>query len=310
MIDSLQIQERKPTRTFANVNKAAKRTHLDKALWNIFKAKKKRKPKVEEAFEKDFTLPELMAAVKKLKPRKAPGPDKIKNEMIVNLRPSTKVILLTYIEIWQDMKSIYLESAEKILGKKTKKAQKPFISDEILKLSKDKKKARTENKQEEYKRLKKELRKKIRKEKKDWLEQECAKINTANEQRKSEELYQQIKKVKGNKLFVKNQCIKDENGNTLTESNDVLGRWHDYGKGLFSFPKPPTDLDFSEDDLEPIPLFHEVESAIYQLKSGKAPGLDNVPSELLKFSDLSSKKAIHTLCCNIWKTGLWPDEWK
>ena len=213
-------------------------------------------------------------------------------------------------QIWQGMKNIYLESAEKILGKKTKKNSKPFISEEILQLSKDKKKARIENKQEEYRRLKKELRNKIRKEKKEWLEQECGKISSANEQRKSKELYQQIRKVKGNKQFIKNQCIKDENGNTLTEAKEVLERWHDYGKGLFSFTKPTSVLDFSNEDLEPEPLFHEIESAIYQLKSGKAPGLDNVPSELLKFSDSTSKKAIHLLCCKIWKTGSWPEEWK
>ena len=151
---------------------------------------------------------------------------------------------------------------------------------------------------------------KIRKEKREWLEQECAKITTANEQRKSKELFQQIKKVKGDKLYARNQCIKDKDGNTLTDAKDVLNRWHDYGKGLFSFENKEDAPEFPTESLEPEPLFDEIESAIHQLKSGKAPGLDNVPGELLKFSDISSKKALHSLCCKIWRSGTWPTEWK
>ena len=62
----------------------------------------------------------------------------------------------------------------------------------------------------------------------------------------------------------------------------------------------------------PVPahLFDEVCNAINQLKSGKAPGLDHIPGELLKFSDLLSKKAVHSLCCKIWTSGTWPTEWK
>ena len=55
------------------------------------------------------------------------------------------------------MKNIYLDSAEKILGKRENKKTKPYVSEEILQLSRDKKKARTENKQEEYRRLKRLL---------------------------------------------------------------------------------------------------------------------------------------------------------
>ena len=197
-------------------------------------------------------------------------------------------------EIWEDMKKIYLESAEKVLGKKECRKTKPYVSEEILQLSKDKRKARTNNNKDEYKRLKKLIRLKIREEKKNWLEQECAKITVANEHRKSKELYQQIKKVKGNKLHIKNLCIKDKDDNTLTDSQEVLGRWHDYGKGLFnSSDKNDETYPFPENNFEPEPLFDEVADAINQLKNGKAPGLDNIPGELLKYSDHLSKNALH-----------------
>ena len=88
-------------------------------------------------------------------------------------------------EIWEDMKKVYLESAEKVLGKKESKKTKQYVNEEILQLSRDKRKARSNNNKEEYRRLKKKIRLKIRQEKKNWLQQECAKITAANEQRKS-----------------------------------------------------------------------------------------------------------------------------
>ena len=95
-------------------------------------------------------------------------------------------------EIWEDMKKIYIECAENILGRKERKKSKPYISEDIRKLAMEKKKARNENKREEYKRLKREIRKQVRNEKREWLERECAKITVANEHHKSRENFEQI----------------------------------------------------------------------------------------------------------------------
>ena len=83
-------------RTFAKINKSSKRTALDKALFKLFK-KKKNRPSNIAAFDKVFSETELEAALKKLKVCKAPGADKIKNEMIINLGLEAKRILLNFI---------------------------------------------------------------------------------------------------------------------------------------------------------------------------------------------------------------------
>ena len=49
-------------------------------------------------------------------------------------------------------------------------------------------------------------------------------------------------------------------------------------------------MDF--ENTEPEPLLEEVLAAIDQLKSGKLPGLDGIPAELIKHAGL----AIHYLC--------------
>ena len=71
-------------------------TALDKALFKLF-IRKKNRPSNLAAFDKEFSETELEAALKKLKVCKAPGADKIKNEMIINLGLEAKRILLNFI---------------------------------------------------------------------------------------------------------------------------------------------------------------------------------------------------------------------
>ena len=161
--------------------------------------------------------------------------------------------------------------------------------------------------------LKREIKRKIRRDKKDWLAQECAKINEHNENRKSRELFEQVRSVKQSKFQAKNQCINKSDGTTLTEPEEILNRWHEYGNALFNDqaqnePRNSSVSSFENFDLEPEPLMTEIETAIKELKSRKSPGLDNIPGELLKHSGESGVKAIHYLCCQIWKTGQWPAE--
>ena len=54
----------------------------------------------------------------------------------------------------------------------------------------------------------------------------------------------------------------------------------------------------------------EVRHSIRNLKKGKAPGNDGVTSEMIQAGGDSSVKIYHTLCCKIWKSGTWPEEWK
>ena len=61
---------------------------------------------------------------------------------------------------------------------------------------------------------------------------------------------------------------------------------------------------------EPLPILEwEVRDAIMALKYGKSPGLDNIPSELLKHGLESIIIIITTLCQHIRKTKKWSDQW-
>lgn len=52
-----------------------------------------------------------------------------------------------------------------------------------------------------------------------------------------------------------------------------------------------------------------MEAAINKLREGKAVGLDRVSAEVIKALDERGVKFIHRLCQQIWRTGVWPEDW-
>ena len=75
-------------------------------------------------------------------------------------------------ELWKETSDTYKEIAESKLGKKKSKPQKPFITEEVFELCKEKSQARKKGNREKYKQLKKEIRAKIRRDKVTWLKEE------------------------------------------------------------------------------------------------------------------------------------------
>ena len=91
---------------------------------------------------------------------------------------------------------INLESADATLGKATRRAKKPWISNEVLLLAEEKSKLRrdkgTKAKEERYKNLRSEIQRNIRKDKAYWLEERCREVNGVNIAGKAKEMYSAI----------------------------------------------------------------------------------------------------------------------
>ena len=56
-------------------------------------------------------------------------------------------------------------------------------------------------------------------------------------------------------------------------------------------------------------LREEVEEAVQSLKAGKSPGVDNIPSELLKNGGEATTIVLTVILKKIWKIKEWPKEW-
>jgi hypothetical protein len=82
---------------FASINRSDKRTEKDKDRVQDLRLREHACTTSIALFEDEFTQSELIRAMKKLKLRKSPGPDKIHNEMLIHLGSVGKAVILHLI---------------------------------------------------------------------------------------------------------------------------------------------------------------------------------------------------------------------
>ncbi|XP_065092188.1 uncharacterized protein LOC135713044 [Ochlerotatus camptorhynchus] len=109
---------------------------------------------------------------------------------------------------------------------------------------------------------------------------------------------------------------KDLDGNLLTNECEVIERWKQYydehlnGEAAENEGGTATDLGTrAEDDRLPAPDLQEVEEEIGRLKNNKATGVDQLPSELLKYGGEALARALHWVIAKIWEEEILPEEW-
>ena len=62
--------------------------------------------------------------------------------------------------------------------------------------------------------------------------------------------------------------------------------------------------------LEPDNVECEVKWASRKITRNKVSGGDGIPAELLQILKDDAVKVLHSVCQQIWKTQLWPQDWK
>ena len=105
-------------------------------------------------------------------------------------------------------------------------------------------------------------------------------------------------------------AIKDRTGeNLLTDPREIELRWKEYFETLLN-PVENEDIfeiDFDIDGSnEPDFSLNELEKALINMKNGKAPGEDGIPSELLKNMGREGKMWFLDLCKGFWNRGTLP----
>ena len=99
----------------------------------------------------------------------------------------------------------------------------------------------------------------------------------------------------------------------LTEAEDTKKRWQEYMEELYKKDLHDEDnLDgvITHAHLEPDILKCEVKWALESITIYKANGGDGIPVELFQFLKDDAVKVLHSICQQIWKTQLWPQDWK
>jgi hypothetical protein len=114
-------------------------------------------------------------------------------------------------------------------------------------------------------------------------------------------------------LQTSNNLVKDENGDLLADSHNILNRWKNY------FSKLPNVHNVSEvrhlevhtaETLVPGPSHLEVEITIAKMKKYESPGSDQILAELIQSGGEILLSVIHKLFNSIWNKEELPDQWK
>ena len=96
-----------------------------------------------------------------------------------------------------------------------------------------------------------------------------------------------------------------------TVSEDIKKRWQEYTEELYK-----KDLHNQDNHngvithLEPDILECEVKWVLESISMNKASGGDGIPVELFQILKDHAVKVVYSICQQIWKTQLWPEDWK
>ena len=97
----------------------------------------------------------------------------------------------------------------------------------------------------------------------------------------------------------------------LTEAEDIKKRWQEYTEELYKKDHhDPDNHDGVITNLEPDILECEVKWALGSITMKKTSGGDRFLVELLQILKDDAVKVLHSIYQQIWKTQLWPQDWK
>lgn len=103
------------------------------------------------------------------------------------------------------------------------------------------------------------------------------------------------------------KLVKDKEGKLLTTEKEQAERWAQHFEEVLNGPEPeePADPEPTEDiaiNTDP-PSQAEVQTAIRDMKRGKAPGIDMLHAEMLLADITTASRVLTDLFTKIWENG-------
>ncbi|XP_049776112.1 uncharacterized protein LOC126163201 [Schistocerca cancellata] len=223
----------------------------------------------------------------------------------------------TVEEEWVALRDEVVKAAEDQVGKKTRASRNLWVTEEILNLIDERRKyknAVNEAGKKEYKRLKNEIDRKCKMAKQGWLEDKCKDVEAYLTRGKIDTAYRKIKETFGDK---RNTCInfKSSDGNPVLSKEGKAERWKEYIEGLHKGDVLEDNImemeeDVDEDEMGDAILHEEFHRALKDLRRNKAPGVDNIPLELLTALGKPVLTKLYHLVSKMYETGEIPSDVK
>uniref|UniRef100_A0A8D8VL77 Craniofacial development protein 2 n=2 Tax=Cacopsylla melanoneura TaxID=428564 RepID=A0A8D8VL77_9HEMI len=216
-----------------------------------------------------------------------------------------KTSLETEVKVNQIVKATQLIKKD-ILTRETNK-KKSWMTDEIINLMEERRKRKLENDINGYRKVNAEIQRKIRTAKQQELSEKCAEIEISQAKYDTFSVHKKVKEITGKAKKKSVGRLENDEGEIIVDIEQIKTTWKNYVEELF--------LDIrSEQKIEdtttgPEILIDEVEAAIKTLKDGKAPGPDEVQSEIIKLFSDDFKKELTVIFNVIYNSGEIPKDW-
>ena len=140
-----------------------------------------------------------------------------------------------------------------------------------------------------------------------WWKNKAAELQDAADSHDMKRFYSGLKAVYGPKVSGSVPVWSADGSKLISDKRQILQRWADHFETVLN-----QSSDFDDTVLDEIPLWplathlddppttQEVNKAIYQLASDKAPGADCIPAEVFKEGGIKLKERLLRLYNNIW----------
>lgn len=218
---------------------------------------------------------------------------------------------------WRMIKESIIKAATG-LGNKKKVRNKWFDKEceELLKIRKDKRIIMLQRMNEEttnqYRQQRRKTKQIIRRKKRNMEKANMEQMEEDGRTNNARSFFARIRE-KTKPRTTNTEIIRDENNERIFEKSRIVQRWKKYFESLLNVEQDheneemviySAELEIKE------PTREQVISAIKRLKNNKAPGNDNISTELLKKGSGNLTHEIIELIKGVWKEEHIPNDWK
>ncbi|VVC27548.1 Hypothetical protein CINCED_3A015042 [Cinara cedri] len=218
---------------------------------------------------------------------------------------------------WKEIKESITLAAENLLERKKQDPKQKWITQEIINDTQKRRVLKNKNDPDsirKYKSLRNKINREARRAKEQWIESRCQEVETMMKNNMQDKAYKVIKTHFGVRKL-KCAHIKNKDGNILIEDEKIADRWKEYVETLYykdNNPEPLIQIEKNEDSQGKMTntsiLRSEFEYTLKIMKANKAPGPDNINTELLQYAGTKTKEELFKLIHDIYNIGTVPKD--
>uniref|UniRef100_A0A8D8SJV6 Craniofacial development protein 2 n=1 Tax=Cacopsylla melanoneura TaxID=428564 RepID=A0A8D8SJV6_9HEMI len=188
-------------------------------------------------------------------------------------------------DIGKNMKNLKktIQNIKDELLKPDKTKKKPWMTTEILDLMEERRVNKGNH--QEYKRLQVVIRRKIREAKENEKKEQCAQIEYYQNKHDDFNVHRKVREITGSYRKANTGKLEDDTGKLILTTEERKDTWKKYLETLFYDTRNEVSPEINEEMNGPQILEEEVQTAINQIKQGKAAGPDQIQAEFLKLLD-------------------------